>query len=329
MADWWDSFLRSVGLGPMEVGGLKATDPLARTMTQGAVGAGVIGPAYADIVPERAEQASRATEAASAAEAQAQSDTLRANATKNYLEAKGRAAQSRGSLESLIQQFHDIAAGRTKTEAEKAFEEQYQGAQNSAMANMAAMEGLDQASLMRLRAQQAGAIQARREQDQRVLREQITDQAKQQAAGLTGVLNQGDQDTANLEALYNQGMSSVDWEEKTGQAAQAWQGAANAYGLATTGAKNALGDYGRDSAFWQGLSGNIAELGATTAAYGNKAGWFTGGPGATPTPTGRGPAGSLQGSLTASPYRENPLSYASSPSPMGDYSPARRRGRYG
>ncbi len=206
-----------------------------------------------------------------------------------YDEAKGRAASSRSSLEGLIQQFHDIAAGRTKTDAEKAFEEQYQGAQASAFSTMLGLEGVDPGEALRLRAQQAGAIQARREQDQRVLREQITDQAKQQVAGLTGVLNQGDQERANLDALYRQGMSAVDWEAKTGQAAQAWQEAGNAYGLATKGAQNALGDYGRDAAFWQGLAGNVAELGGTAAAYGKKSGWFS--RPEMPTPTGSGPAG--------------------------------------
>lgn len=208
-------------------------------------------------------------------DAQARADALKAAASQSYNEAKGRAAQSRGSLESLIQQFHDIASGRTKTEAEQVFEQQYQNAQASAYSNMLGLEGVDPGEALRLRAQQAGAIQARREQDRRVLREQITDQAKQQEAGLTGVLAQGDEATANLDALYNQGMSALDWEEKTGQATRAWDKAKGDYGLAVTGAKNARGDYGRDSAFWQGLAGNVAELGGTTAAYGQKSGWFT------------------------------------------------------
>lgn len=210
-----------------------------------------------------------------AADAQAALDAARANSAASYAEAKGRAADSRQSLTGLIQQFHDIAAGRVKTAAEGEFEQQYQNAQAQAYSTMLGMEGVDPGEAARLRAQQQMQMAAMREQDQRVIREQITDQAKQQAAGLTGVLSEGDQATANLDALYKQGMSEVDWKEKTGQASLAWDQAANAYGNARTQAGNTLGDIGRDEAFWRRIGQIGAETGGTVAGYGDKSGWFT------------------------------------------------------
>jgi hypothetical protein len=231
-----------------------------------------------------------AREAQPSPEEQARADDAKRKAEleAKYQEAKGRAAQSRGSLESLIQQFHSIASGQTKTEAESAFEKQYQAAQSRAMANMGRIEGVDQATLARQRASQAGALAARQEQDRGILKQQITDQAKQSIAGLQGVLQQGDQETANLDEFYKSGMSDANWAEKGAEAVRQWTGAQTAYGQAARQAGIEMGDVGRDAAFWNSIATRGAEMGGTVAGLGSKAGWFS---------SAQPQAGSLQGSL--------------------------------
>ena len=208
-------------------------------------------------------------------QAKADEAKRKADLEGKYQEAKGRAAQSRGSLESLIQQFHSIASGKTKTEAESAFEKQYQNAQSQAMANMGRIEGVDQATLARQRASQAGALAARQEQDRGILKQQITDQAKQSIAGLQGVLQQGDQETANLDEFYKSGMSDANWAEKGAEAVRQWTGAQTAYGQAARQAGIEMGDVGRDTAFWNSIATRGAEMGGTVAGLGKQAGWFS------------------------------------------------------
>ena len=170
--------------------------------------------------------------------------------------------------DALLQKFHELASGRTKSDAELEFEKQYQAAAQASYGSATNVKGVNSVDAANFRSSQQAEMQSNQMATQKALHESIAKAARQQEAALAADIAKGAMSKEALDNWYAQGLAGIDAAAGRSAFNTSFQGAAGEYGRTSRQGRNALADwYAQDSSARGAAQAGAGALGAGLSMY--------------------------------------------------------------
>lgn len=178
------------------------------------------------------------------------------------------AADTQARRDALLQKFHELASGRTKSDAELEFEKQYQAAAQASYGSATNVKGVNSVDAANFRSSQQAEMQSNQMATQKALHESIAKAARQQEAALAADIAKGAMSKEALDNWYAQGLAGIDAASGRSAFNTSFQGAAGEYGRTSRQGRNALTDwYAQDSSARGAAQAGAGALGAGLSMY--------------------------------------------------------------